>query len=870
VSDMLNWLLRLDRLRIGEPGVEFGFAYELPLWGWVLVALGAAMLGWVCYRRLEGPRGARIALGTLRAMALVALAVILAGPRLLRPNEVEESDWVLVLVDRSASLAVRDVNDAAGTRISRDQQLKAALEASRPVWDKLAADRVVVWLGFDSTAWEAGKTNQPSGSLPEFGDPVGRRTDLNRALETALKRAAARPLSGVVVLSDGRSIEPPSRALMRRLEAEKVPVFTLALGSDRGVADLAIRHAEAPRTAFINDTVPVVVEVERLGQIVPGEPAPTATVELVDVASGEVLDTREVTFEQMPEVGSSKAGTGNVLDERRATTTLETLPKIAGRSNWSVRVKPSTTSTGAPAADLVEENNRVEVPLELVDRPLRVLYLDGYPRWEYRYLKNILIREPSVSSAVTLLAPGHRYIQEGTETLDALPNSPEEWANWDVLMLGDVYPGVFTNEQLTQIRDRVATSGLGLVWIGGEGAVPDAWRSTPLADLIPFTAASLSPTGTSTDARTEEWGEPVNMLATPAADSLGVLRLAETEVDGSWWPRRLSDPATGWSQLQWAQKVDRRSLKPTTEVLAVARPSLGQPADTGTRATAASTVNDSPLVMSMRFGAGRIVYVATDEIWRWRYGRGEFFTERFWLQIVRLLGRESVARSGKPAILQALPDRGETDRPIRIEVTLLDQSLVDAQPQSIKVRIRPAAASARPDSDTSDAANTDPGSDNESAELTLTPEAASSGTGGAGGTGGTGGSGRPTSRVFAATWIPTQAGRYRVEAIDPLLLAQSPGSGTTLSVGVQVWQPDDEMRQPQTDHPLLASLSQTTGGKILTTDELRQLPTLLPNRRLKLAGEPDIQTLWDTPLALIIVVLLLTAEWIGRRLLRLA
>jgi len=68
----------------------------------------------------------------------------------------------------------------------------------------------------------------------------------------------------------------------------------------------------------------------------------------------------------------------------------------------------------------------------------------------------------------------------------------------------------------------------------------------------------------------------------------------------------------------------------------------------------------------------------------------------------------------------------------------------------------------------------------------------------------------------------------------------------------------------------LASLSQTTGGKILTTDELRQLPTLLPNRRLKLAGEPDIQTLWDTPLALIIVVLLLTAEWIGRRLLRLA
>lgn len=831
MSDALHWLLRLDRLHFDDPGVEFGFAREVPAWGWMLIVLAAAGLAWYCYRRLEGPRLARVALGTLRALALVLLAVIIAGPRLLRPNEVEEPDWILVLVDRSASLTVRDVPGPDGARITRDQQLRDALDRSRPVWSKLAADRVVVWLGFDSTAWDLAKplsAAPASGASPaESGPPplpdaVGRRTDLNRALDTALKRAAARPLSGVVVLSDGRSIEPPSRAILRRLEAEKIPVFTLALGSDRGVADLAIRHAEAPRTAFVRDTVPVVVELERLGEVGAdgASTPPTATVELVDSASAEVLDTREIVFDQP----------GTSPDQRTATATLVATPRLAGKQNWTVRIKPDPGATGP--TDLVDDNNSAEIPVELVDRPLRVLYFDGYPRWEYRYLKNVLVREGSIASAVTLLSSGTRYIQEGTETIDSIPNSPEDWSRWDVLILGDVWPGVFTADQMRQIRERVATAGLGLVWIAGEGAVPDAWRTTPLADLLPFTA----PDGIG-ESRTPSWGEPITMAASPAANSLGVLRLAETEIDGSWWPARLSDPATGWSQLRWAQRIDPAWLKPTTEVLATARPALAR--------SAAPESTDTPLVLSMRYGAGRSIYIGTDEIWRWRYGRGEYFPERFWLQIVRLLGRESVARSGKAAILQALPDRGETDRPVRIEVTLLDQALVDAAPRSLQVRIR-------------DLADTGSGG----TELTLVPESAT-GTAGSGGS-----SSPPPNRVFAATWIPTRAGRYRVEAVDPILT--SAAANSDLSVAVQIWQPDDEMRRPQTDHPLLGSLSTATGGKTLSMDEIRQLPTILPNRRLKLAGEPDVQTLWDTPLALILMVLLLAAEWIGRRILRLA
>lgn len=833
-----QWLLRLDQLRFGQEGVSFGFERPLPPWGWALVAIAALVLGWLSYRRLDGPRLGRALLAGLRALTLALIAFIIAGPRLIKPNEVEEPDWVLVLVDRSASLGVRDVAAAGGTRESREQQLRAALEQSRPVWSELSAERVVVWMGFDAGAYEI-KTvtgDRPDAArppIPELGEPAGRRTDLNRALEQALKRAAARPLSGVVVLSDGRSVAEPSRAVLRRLEAEKVPVFTVALGSPGGLADLAVRRVEAPRAAFIRDAVPVEVEVERIGPDAPG--AAAATVELIDNATGGVLDTREVTFDDADSPPRERsetvtAETGPDGREIRKKVTLVTRPTVSGTQNWSVRIRPSgVRGPEAIAQDLIETNNSADTSIELVDRPLRVLHLDGYPRWEYRYLKNVLVRESSIASASTILAPDRRYIQEGSEAIDALPSSPEEWARFDVLIIGDVLPTVFTPEQLAQIRDRVATAGLGIVWIAGEGAVPDAWRDTPLADLLPF---SLGDSGDPAAAgpTVGAWGEPVVMVASTAADQLGVLRLADQQVNGTWWPERLSDPRAGWSQLRWAQRIDPRILKPTADVLAVARPALPR--------GAGGAAIETPLVLSMRFGAGRSIYIGTDEIWRWRYGRGEFFTERFWLQIIRLLGRESVARSGKPALLRVLPDRGEIDRPTRIEITLVDQSLVDARPDSLRVRI------ARTGAPTGEAA----------VELALTPEGSAAARQ------------RGGPRTFTTTWIPIESGSYRVEAIDPLLLSAASG----LSATVEVWQPDDELRHPQTDHPQLAQLSKATGGATLTAAELSQLPRLLPNRRVKLAGEPDVQTLWDTPLALILLASLLTAEWIGRRLLRLA
>ena len=123
--------------------------------------------------------------------------------------------------------------------------------------------------------------------------------------------------------------------------------------------------------------------------------------------------------------------------------------------------------------------------------------------------------------------------------------------------------------------------------------------------------------------------------------------------------------------------------------------------------------------------------------------------------------------------------------------------------------------------------------------------------------------------MFATTWIPTESGRYLATTDDPTLISAG-GAAEDLTARIDVWQPDDEMRRPQTDHPLLAKLAEASGGRVLEPEKLAELPRLLPNRKLKLAGEPEIHTLWDTPLALLLAVLLLTCAWVGRRLLRMA
>jgi hypothetical protein len=350
------------------------------------------------------------------------------------------------------------------------------------------------------------------------------------------------------------------------------------------------------------------------------------------------------------------------------------------------------------------------------------------------------------------------------------------------------------------------------VWIAGPGSTPWSWAATPLSDLLPF-AANLG--GGVRGFATQP--SPVTLRPEEAAERLGVLVMSEGS--GAGWLSRLSEPDTGWSVLRWSLAIAQEAIKPTADVLASSVPVSG-------------SGDPSACVLTMRYGAGRIVFVGTDEVWRWRYGRGGVLPERFYLPLIRLAGRGSLSRSGRSVVLEAAPASVVVETPVRISATLLDQSLVDAAPPAVEVRVTRVGA--------------------EGAEAA--PSRVKLGAESAGG----------QTASYAASWVAGEPGEYVVEVADPLLAS----SGARAEF--RVLAPDDEMRTPEADHALLADLAQRTGGELVPPTELSRLPELLPNRSIVIEGEPEVETLWDKPAILAILVLLLTGEWVGRRLMKLA
>jgi hypothetical protein len=227
----------------------------------------------------------------------------------------------------------------------------------------------------------------------------------------------------------------------------------------------------------------------------------------------------------------------------------------------------------------------------------------------------------------------------------------------------------------------------------------------------------------------------------------------------------------------------------------------------------------------MRYGAGQSIYVATDEIWRWRYGRGERLPEQFWVQMIRMLGRESLSTGDAQAVLEAAPRRVEVGQPVRLTLRLLDEQYVDPTRDTIRAVIED------PEGETV-------------AEIDLERQASA-------------------DARYAATIIADQPGSLTIRVDDPA------EPNLRASATLDVFAPEDELRHPETDHDLLADLSEATGGRVLSENELGQLPELLPNRAVRTLN-PLTERIWDTPLFFALVLLLLTAEWVGRKVIRLA
>ncbi|HEX7011071.1 MAG TPA: hypothetical protein VF184_13900, partial [Phycisphaeraceae bacterium] len=787
-QSVVDRLMGLSRLSWQDPQAVLGFERPLPAWAWALVVLAAAgVAGW-SYSRLLGPRSVRIALAGARALVLLVLAVLLAGPQLVRPEERIERDWLLVLVDRSASMQVLDSRDPATDQpMSRDQVLKEALAKQAEVFspEGLGQGKRIVWLGFGAQV----RPIAPAQQADRWGEPDEPATALRTAIEQALRTAAGAPVSAVVLFTDGRSPQATGPELVQRLQQQAAPVFAVPLGVTPAPLDLALDQVEAPQRAFVNDQVPVSVTVDRLG----GKEGPlpgSVKLRLTDAASGRVLDERTLRDEAWGE-----------------PQWLRGKSSQAGKARWQVEVVYEPAAGGAADEELLTSNNRRQVVVELVDRPLRVLYIEGYPRWEYRYLQSMLVREASIDSSMYLFSADRDFAQEGDTPIARLPETAEEIAPYDVVILGDVPAGSLSTQQMVLLRDQVASRGAGLLWIGGERWTPASYEATPLADLLPMQRpGSVSRLGGALDlwqAQPTALARSLSVLELRGPE--GASSLAE-EDDQAGWPAQV--PA-----LRWVQGVG--ALKPAVEVLAqVSGPEGGE----------------APLILLQRFGAGRSLYVATDDTWRWRYGRGELYFEQFWIQLVRMLGRQRLDQSGAGVRLAVSQRQVGVEEPVVVELVVEDGSPLSRPLPSVAVSVH---AGESPDAEVVDRIELRPATED----------------------------GPP--RTYRAIWRPGSAGPRVLRVAEPVL------ADLGIHQAVQVVAPDDEWRQTQPDHARLAQLAQQTGGQVVSLDQLDRLTELVPNRARKTPDDIR-EPLSHSPLALALMLGLLGGEWVGRKAIRLA
>lgn len=798
MNELLNRIFGLgsgnDSLGFGSPDAQVSYIHPLESWIVAIVIGMIVFVVWWSYRSVPGSRGARIALGSVRSIALTTLFVLALGPMIEQTTIRTEQDWALVLLDRSGSMATNDARldaslSSVGTRVigTRNAQMAAMLNGGRATWDELAGSKQVVWMGFGDVTRTIGIGLTPDSLT--MGSLRGQSTNLGSAVRSALDEAAARPISTIVIASDGRSFDTIDPDLINTLKSAQIPIFVVALGSDEPVRDLGIARVDYPRAVFADDLVPIRVLMSSSSISDDEINNGNVRVELVDHATGEVMNSSAVGPEHLGLEGDSGA----------QWVTLNHTPTGQGEREYDIVIRSDGDLIGS---DLNASNDVSSIRLSVVDRAMRVLYIDGYPRWEHRYLKNLLLREQSIVSSSVLLASSRRYVQEGDELIASLPATVEDWEPFDVVILGDVRPELFSDQQLESLLEHVTTRGAGVLWIAGPSANPTSWLDSSLSALLPMHSDAGGSQRT-----VRPWDSAVTMRSTDEAVRLGLLGLDD---ERTGWFDRLSDPATGWSKLQWALELDETSFKPGVSVLATARTVDGS--------------KESAIITMMRYGAGRTIFVGTDEIWRWRYGRGEDLPERFWLPMIRSLGRGTVDRRSAPAALSISPTNPIPGKVTQITLRIFDQSLIDSMPDEVRVELRSGSQLDEPE------------------EITL----------------------RGSGDTRIGTWIPDQPGSFvaSLSGVD-LELSQVDARARVLDVS-------DEGRVLDTDHGLLADLADQTGGQVILAADFGTIPDLLPNRMRTIVSAPRRASLWDRPVVLIVLVLLLTSEWIGRRMLRLA
>ncbi len=573
---------------------------------WVLTTAGAFLTAsvWFFARSLkrEGRDGWHVALHLLRLLIAVAVAVTLLKPERVVLAKHSEQPRVVVLWDGSRSMKTKDVVTGEKETASREAWVKQQVDAK--FWEPLAKRYNV--------------TVEPFSLPPEDAKSLDAETqigsDLNTPLDRALKQFA--DLRAVVLISDGdRNLGENPITAATALARKEVPIYTVGVGSETYLPDIEILTVLAPSYALINERVSVVVTLQNR---LPREVKTTISI----AGPGGSTGSKKVTLPAMAQVQEMIVFT----------------PQNEGAGDFKVTLP-------VEREEVFPDNNERTFPLAVRKETLKVLVVDSQPRWEFRYLRNALQRDPSVVVNTVLYHP-QIGMGEGTGYLAEFPTKKEDLQGYDVVFLGDigVGQGMLSPEQAQMLAGLITQQASGLVFLPGALGKQKSLEGTALADLIP--------------------------VETDYAKGIGIVSGAEARLELStrglnhWLTMLATDPSANqavWRGLPgfyWYAPVVK--AKGGAEVLA-------------THEAARNKDGRIPLLVTRAAGNGKVLYMGTDSAWRWRKGVEDTYHYRFWGQVVRWMSHQRHLAQEEGIRFFYTPEQPRRGDKVRLNATVMDK-----------------------------------------------------------------------------------------------------------------------------------------------------------------------------------------------------
>ncbi|WP_165220834.1 VWA domain-containing protein [Aquisphaera insulae] len=816
----MDWLLRrlADALDVAPPAAGEAISphlrFDRPWPQWMLIAVvagGAALIIWLYRREGRASAAYKAMLATIRIVLMLMLVLMIAETVL----SVERTGlpYLTIMVDDSASDAIADQYDDPDAREALESLAGRAASALSDGPDKAptAASTSAPGAAREPSRLDVAKglilrdqarlirelqkqhkvrlylVSNSARPLAEVDgeaeiapaveklrkiEATGSQSRLGDGARQVLTELRGAPPSAIILLSDGQTTEGEPLAKAAELAARKgVPIFPIGLGNSEPNRDLELTELLVDDVVFVDDAVRFQAKLLSRGfagkkvRLSLKERDPTST----DPTSAREIESTEV---EVPPDGQPRR------------VELVHHPKATGERTYILEIDRQPR-------ELQAENNRIERPVTVRKEKLRILFVESEPRFEFRYLKNFLEREETIDLNVVLLSSDPEYNEQDRSAIPTFPAAKDELFAYDVILVGDADPSFLSTSQMQNMFEFVSEKGGGILFVAGDAFNPLSYRGTPLETLLPI---------------------ELNDARNPSAQGLAIASFRpELTAEGRSSPiyrfgATEAASAQIWQalpELYWYFEAPRK--KPAAMVLAE------HPGVVGSE-------GKIPLDLYQFSGAGKSMFHAFDDTWRWRFRSGDRYFGRFWVQAIRFLARSKLAGQRKAEVET---DRRRYDRgqPIQIRVRFPNPALVPPG-GVVTVQVERNRVITR--------------------KLSLGPVAGN-------------------KNVFEGALPQVAEGEYQVRLTEPIL------DGPLPTTSFRVDTPASELERTQMNEPELRKVAAATGGKFytpLTADTLLQdLPS---PAKVPLDTDPP-RELWNTWPVLGLFLGLLALEWVLRK-----